>query len=167
MTNKLFPGRPDYTGPTKGWFGLLHHDELVEHSWDVTERVRYVRNIKPTKEVGIRLHNMIYLGGCKTVVKRDALANDTAAKLSTINAGWNVNRRALSTEHTKEAGLLYSLDTDHTIKLNAIDTDYAAKCDALAVTYSVKRIANYADFTTKRNVLDVEILAYIKTYIPD
>ncbi len=61
--NILFPGRPDYTGPTVGHFGLLHHDKLYEHSHDVAERIKYVKAHKPLREIGIRLHNMIYLGG--------------------------------------------------------------------------------------------------------
>lgn len=72
MTNILFPGRPEYTGPTAGMFGLLHHDMLVESSHDVTERVAYVRDSKPAHELAIRLHNMIYLGGCPEAVEYDA-----------------------------------------------------------------------------------------------
>ena len=49
--NTLFPGRPEYVGLIKGWFGLLHHDELCEHSHDVEERVRYVKNEKPENEI--------------------------------------------------------------------------------------------------------------------
>ena len=62
MENKLFPGRDNYTGPTKGWFGLLHHEQMVEESHDVMERVAYVKREKPPNEVAIRLHNMMYLG---------------------------------------------------------------------------------------------------------
>ena len=61
-TNTLFPGRPNYTGPTVGWFGLLHHDLLIEKSHDVLERVAYVRDRKPQREIATRLHNMIYIG---------------------------------------------------------------------------------------------------------
>ena len=43
--NTLFPGRPDYTGPTIGWFGLLHHDTIFEQSHNVNERIEYVRHI--------------------------------------------------------------------------------------------------------------------------
>lgn len=61
--NKLFPGRPGYVGPKRGYFGLLHHDGLYEYSYDVTERVRYVKRNKSPSETPIRLRNMIYLGG--------------------------------------------------------------------------------------------------------
>ena len=64
MTNKLFPGRPNYTGPKSGPFGLLHHGKLWEWSHDVIERVDYVQREKPENERAIRLHNMIFLGGC-------------------------------------------------------------------------------------------------------
>ena len=59
VKNTLFPGRPNYTGPTKGWFGFLHHEQLCEQSHDVNERIHYVMRKKPKNEVAIRLHNMI------------------------------------------------------------------------------------------------------------
>lgn len=107
--NTLFPGRPNYTGPTTGTFGLLHHEILCETSHDVFERVAYVKENKPAHEVTIRLHNMIYLGGCEAAAKRVTL--------------W---------------------------------ADYEAKRDTL-----------YADYKAKRDPLEAEILAYIKTHIPD
>ena len=109
VKNTLFPGRPNYTGPTKGWFGFLHHEQLCEQSHDVNERIHYVKREKPKNEVAIRLHNMIYLGGCEAMAKLDAL---------------------------------YAA--------------YLAKLDAL-----------YATYTVKRDALDAEILAYIKSNIPD
>ena len=109
MTNTLFPGRPDYTGPVTGLFGLLHHDTLTESSHDVMERVSYVKEHKSRHEVEIRLHNMIYLGNCPAAAKRDSLDADYEAKCAPLNA------------------------------------DYQAKCAPL----------------------DAEILAYIKTHIPD
>lgn len=59
--NKLFPGRPDYTGPTEGYFAFLHHDVLFEKSHNVAERVAYVKAEKPERKRKIRLHNMLYL----------------------------------------------------------------------------------------------------------
>ena len=59
--NTLFPGRPNYTGPTKGYFGLLHHDRLFEWSDNVLERIDYVKKDKPLAEQAIRLRSMIYL----------------------------------------------------------------------------------------------------------
>mgnify|MGYP003393028010 CR=1 FL=1 len=85
--NQLFPGRPNYTGPKTGMFGLLHHRKLCEYSHDVMERVEYVKREKPEHEIAIRLHNMIYLGSCPTAAKRDTLyAALTQAKRDTLDA---------------------------------------------------------------------------------
>ena len=90
MTNKLFPGRPNYTGPKSGPFGLLHHRKLWEWSHDVTERVDYIRREKPENELSIRLHNMIYLGGCP-VFKGRAWADylNTWAAWDKAEAAWD------------------------------------------------------------------------------
>ena len=109
IENTLFPGRYNYTGPTKGWFGFLHHDQLCEESHDVNKRIDYVKREKPKNEVTIRLHNMIYLGGCEATAK------------------------------------LAPLDAAYEAKLAPLDADYAAK----------------------RAPLNAEILAYIKSNIPD
>ena len=86
IENTLFPGRYNYTGPIKGWFGFLHHEQLCEKSHDVNERIDYVKLHKPDNEVAIRLHNMIYLGGCKAMAKRaDALYADYE-KLAVLDA---------------------------------------------------------------------------------
>ena len=118
--NTLFPGRYNYTGPTKGWFAFLHHEQLCEESHDVNERLDYVKREKPKNEVAIRLHNMIYLGGCEAIAKRAAL-----------------------------------------------DADYEAKCVALYADYEAKFAPLAADYAAKRAPLDAEILAYIKSNMPD
>jgi len=59
--NKLYPGRPNYTGPTKGLFGLVHHDTLFEPSHDIMERVNVIKNYKPRDEIKTRLHCLVYL----------------------------------------------------------------------------------------------------------
>lgn len=84
--NTLFPGRPDYVGPTTGMFGLLHHEILCESSHDVMERVAYVRREKSRNEVATRLHNMIYLGGCEAAAKRAPLYADYKAKRAPLDA---------------------------------------------------------------------------------
>lgn len=91
MFNALFPGRPGYTGPTSGDFGLLHHDVLAESSHDVIERVTYVRREKPANEVAIRLHNMIFLGGCPAAAERAALYAEILAYIKTHipDCAWN------------------------------------------------------------------------------
>lgn len=62
--NKLFPGRENYTGPQRGWFAMLHHEQLFEvcYGRDVQERVDYVAECKPLHERAVRLRNMMYLG---------------------------------------------------------------------------------------------------------
>ena len=53
--NTLYPGRPNYTGPTRGLFFLLHHDRLIEHSRNVVERIKYIQDNKPSNEIETRL----------------------------------------------------------------------------------------------------------------
>ena len=131
MTNTLFPGRPDYTGPVTGLFGLLYHDTLVESSHDVMERVSYVKEHKPRHEIEIRLHNMIYLGNCPA-----------ASKCAPLYA-------------------------DYQTKSDSLKADYLAKCAPLDADYQTKSDSLYADCKAERASLDAEILAYIKTHIPD
>jgi uncharacterized protein with PIN domain len=62
MANDLYPGLPDYVGPTKGWFTLLHHAaEPYEYSDDVIERITYIKENKPQNEVAIRLRHIVYV----------------------------------------------------------------------------------------------------------
>ena len=143
-TNKSFPGRPNYTGPTKGWFGLLHHELLCEQSHDVMERVAYVRREKPRKEVAIRLHNMIYLDPvlCQAIAKRAPLDADYKAKCAPLYADYEAKRATLY-------------------------ADYEAKRATLYADYEAKRAPLDADYEAKRAPLDAEITAYIKSVIPD
>ena len=53
--NTLYPGRPHYVGPTTGLFFLIHHDQLLEYSSGVAERVEYIKSNKPENEIDIRL----------------------------------------------------------------------------------------------------------------
>ena len=147
VKNTLFPGRPNYTGPTKGWFGFLHHEQLCEQSHDVNERIRYVKREKPKNEVAIRLHNMIYLGGCEATTKFDTLYADYMSYLGGV---YKIERDAV-----------YAANHDTRY------TDYLASHDALYTTYEAKHDALYAAYTVKRDALDAEILAYIKSNIPD
>ena len=94
IENTLFPGRYNYTGPTKGWFGFLHHEQLCEKSHDVNERIAYVKHKKPKNEVAIRLHNMIYLGGCEAMAKRAPLYADYEAKRAPLDADYEAKRDA-------------------------------------------------------------------------
>ena len=140
--NVLFPGREAYEGPTNGIFGLLHHEQLWESSHDVMERVEYVKESKPAHEVSIRLHNMIYLGGCEAAIKCDALYADYKAKRGTLYA-------------------------DYKAKLDTLYVDHEAKLDTLYADYEAKRDALSADYKAKRDVLEAEIRDYIFAHIPD
>ena len=151
--NTLFPGRPDYVGPTKGWFGLLHHDRLYEESHDVMERVAYVRANKPPTEVAVRLHNMIYLGDCPAVDKREALDAEYLAKMEALDAEYPAKLDALSAEYRA--------------KMEALYAEYRAKREALYAEYWAKRKPLYAEYEAKREALDAEILAYIRAAMPD
>ena len=97
--NVLFPGRPNYTGPTSGMFGLLHHDALCESSHNVMERVDYVRKNKPWNEIAVRLHNMIYLGGCESVTKRALLYADYKTKRALLHADYEARRVPLYADY--------------------------------------------------------------------
>ena len=131
--NILFPGRPSYSGPTSGMFGLLHHDQLYESSDDVMERVAYVRREKPQNEVAIRLHNMIYLGGCPAVAKHAPLDADYKAKRAPLYADYEAKRD--------------QLDADYKAKRDSLDADYKAKrapLDAEILAYIRKHIPDCA-----------------------
>ena len=59
--NKLYPGLPDYTGPIKGMFTLLHHEgPLLEWSHDVMVRVAYIKREKTPKEIPTRLRHIVH-----------------------------------------------------------------------------------------------------------
>ena len=124
----MFPGRPHYSGPTTGVFGLLHHDALAETSHDVTERVAYVQRHKPPHEVATRLHNMIFLGGCPAAAEYAALADE-----------WRAKRAALDAEYwAKRALALDAALDEYWAKRAALDAEYVAKraaLDALILAY--------------------------------
>jgi hypothetical protein len=91
--NVIFPGRPDYTGPTSGWFGAVHHDTLCEESHDINERLAYIDRNKPSHEIPIRRWNMIYLGDCPAVAARKALGDQYYAAIKALRdqyyAAWD------------------------------------------------------------------------------
>lgn len=60
LENKLYPGRSNYTGPNRGFFGFAHHDLLLEWSDNIIERVGWIK-CKPRFEVSIRLHCLCYI----------------------------------------------------------------------------------------------------------
>ena len=150
--NTKFPGRPDYTGPTSGWFGLLHHSELFEKSHNVVERVEYVKQYKSPHEVKVRLWNMIYLDPqeCAAIKMYDALDTDYDAKCDALDV---MRFFEQFTDYEAKRALL---DDEYNAKRATLDTDYLAKCALLD-----------ADYMAKRATLDPEILAYIRSQIPD
>ena len=154
-SNKLFPGRPNYTGPKTGVFAFLHHEILCESSHDVMERVAYVKSNKPKNEVEIRLHNMMYLGkeDADYWAKRDALYADYEAKRAALYADYEAKRAPL--------------DADYRAKRDALVADYWAKRDALVADYWAKLAPLIADYEAKRAPLDADLLTYIREHIPD
>jgi len=111
--NTLFPGRADYTGPTAGLFGFLHHEIIMEFSHDVMQRVRYIKRNKPTKEIKIRLNNMIYLGGSVAATKYTRLYDDYVAKYA-----------MLYNDYVAKNSMLYD---DYVVKNARLYADYRAK----------------------------------------
>jgi len=61
MKNTIYPLKPNYTGPTKGWFAWLHHDTVLEWSDNVIERTDYVFKNKPKHEMKARTEHMIVI----------------------------------------------------------------------------------------------------------
>ena len=181
--NKLFPGRPGYTGPTSGVFAMLHHTVLAERSHDVMERVDYVRRCKPKREIKVRLRNMMYLGAAGErytakrapldadhAAKRDTLWADYEAKLDALEADYEAKRSALWADYNAKR---YDLWTGYKAQLDAMRADYKAKrdykakLDALWADYKAKRGALSAKYRAKLAPLDAELLRYIETLMPD
>ena len=100
--NELFPGRPDYVGPTKGYFAFLHHEKLFEKSHDVMERVAYVKREKPDHEIPTRLHNMIYLP-----FMTDELDADYKAKRAPLYDDYEAKRATLYDDYEAKLATLY------------------------------------------------------------
>ena len=133
VSNILFPGRADYTGPTKGWFGLLHHSVLFETSHNVNERIDYIKRNKPKREISIRLHNLIYLGGC-----------DAAGRLAPLIADYNSKLAALLADYDSKCAALLA---DYNSKCAPLDADYSSKrapLDAEVLCYIKKHIPDCA-----------------------
>ncbi len=86
--NLLYPGRPNYEGPTEGFFGLLHHSIIAEWSHDVMERVEYVKKEKPKNEIDIRLWNMCYLS-------EERLPKELVEAVKTYEEAWMTWEEAL------------------------------------------------------------------------
>ena len=71
--NRLYPGKPNYRGPTSGYFTLLHHcGPLVEWSDNVMERVEYIKSNKAAHEIPVRLRHIVFVPQPKALRKADA-----------------------------------------------------------------------------------------------
>lgn len=86
--NTLFPGKPNYVGPQRGWFGHIHHAKLAEHSSEegINARVKYIRLYKPDDEKGIRLAHLIYLGPYLTRLLNKEVGSDPYTQLYNSDA---------------------------------------------------------------------------------
>ena len=99
--NTLFPGLPDYVGPTSGLFSLLHHEgPLVEKTTNVLERIDYILNHKLPNEVFIRLAHIVYLAPnlVPAAAKRAPLDADYEAKRDALDADYKAKRAPLDAE---------------------------------------------------------------------
>ena len=157
--NDLFPGRPDYVGPTKGYFAFLHHEQLFEKSHDVMERVAYVKREKPGHEIQTRLHNMIYLP-----FMTDELDADYEAKLAPLRADYLAKLAPLRADYKAKRA---SLDVDYEAKLTLLYADYEAKLAPLYADYKAKLTLLHADYEAKLASLYVDILTFVRQHIPD
>lgn len=87
--NRLFPGRENYIGPNDGFFSMLHHEGLVEHTYDypggVSARVDYVKCNKDDREIKVRLRNMISLADMPGIQPLDLLLQARRALVGSSN----------------------------------------------------------------------------------
>ena len=168
--NDLFPGRPDYVGPTKGYFAFLNHKQLFESSHDVMERVAYVKREKPGHEIQTRLHNMIYLPFMTDELyadyeaKRASLDVDYEAKLTLLYADYEAKLAPLYADYEAK---LASLRADYEAKLAPLRADYEAKLAPLRADYLAKLAPLRADYKAKLASLYVDILTFVRQHIPD
>lgn len=76
--NVLFPGKPHYVGPKKGFFLLLHHELLVEYSHNVKERIEYIKTEKAPHEQSTRLRHIVRVLRVPKVLSAKMAAADRA-----------------------------------------------------------------------------------------
>ena len=92
MTNRLYPGKPNYRGPKSGYFTLLHHEgPLMEWSANVMERVAYIKTDKHSDERPLRLRHIVFVPKkMQPQAVRDAYAKwqDAYAKSQDADAKW-------------------------------------------------------------------------------
>lgn len=59
MANLTHPGKPNYAGPKMGLFTCIHHEELIEWSSNIMERIQCIRDCKPQHERAVRLASIV------------------------------------------------------------------------------------------------------------
>lgn len=171
--NTMFPGRNNYTGPTAGMFGLLHHKILCEDSHDVMERVRYVRHEKEAHEIDTRLHNMIFLGFCPAAAPMGVLQAEAKAK---HNQAWKTYRIAQEDVHKafadqREAFYAHRphnlLDEDQQLKIEMTHFEQNRAAAQVSIDYTAvsKALREEHEMATAPYVAVIE--AYIREHIPD
>ena len=152
MTNTLFPGRRNYTGPKSGPFSLLHHGKLWEWSHDVTERTDYIRREKLKHERATRLYNIMHLGGC-AAFKDKAYAARDKAYAAWIKACAARDKAYAARDKADAAWIKACAARD--------------KADAAWIKACAARDKADAAWVKAHPNADAEILAYITTHIPD
>lgn len=120
MNNTRYPGRPDYTGPKEGFFGFIHHDQLLEYSRNIDERLDYIDRFKPGHQRAWRRHCMVYLGD----VLPEKLIKVGSARIKTedaynkaedaYNKAWDAYNKARHTYAPEVLAILTKLVPDHT-----------------------------------------------------
>jgi hypothetical protein len=173
--NVIFPGRPDYTGPTSGPFGAVHHDTLCEESHDINERLAYIDRKKPPHEIPIRRWNMIYLGGCPAVAARKALLDQYDAANKLLDDQYYAAIKPLRDQYDAANKLLddqyYAanklLDDQYYAANKLLDDQYYAARKPLDDQYNAAIKPLDDQYVAARKPLNAEILAYIRTHIPD
>lgn len=139
IKNTRFPGRPHYTGPTQGLFGLVHHDALFEDSYGIMERIKYIKKEKKANEIPIRLHNLIYL------IPR---ALPAIGELSRASNKFDADRQLIKRE------------IDHRNSINKPTQTLYKKIEKVRERFARTEI-------TLDKKLHKQVLAYIKKHIPD
>ncbi len=175
--NDKFPGRPDYVGPTVGWFGLPHHDKLLEESHDVMERVAYVKKNKPQREIDIRLHNMIYLDPvlCPAVAQCKSLDDAYRAQRKPLDDAYRAQCKPMDDAYWAQRK---PLDNAYRAQRKPLDDAYWAQRKSMEDAYRAQRNPLDDAYWAQRNPLDDayraqckpledEILSYIRSEIPD
>lgn len=140
--NIMFPGRENYTGPKTGCFSFLHHREVCEMSDNVMERVQYVGVTKPMNEIAIRLHNMMYL---------DPVMCPAVINYKLQYAAFKNHIHSLDVRFLDESGRAQNTKA----------------IDLLWDTYVENWNTCNKDFHDEIKPLELEILTYIRSHIPD